>query len=150
MGKAVTVADRTAQTIYIDADPRTVMDVIADIASYPEWVSEYTETEVLEADAQGYPLVARLVLDAAVLRDTMVLEYDWPADRRSVRWSLLSSALLKSLDGAYRLTPNGTGTDVTYELSVDLLVPMIGLLKRKAERRLTETALKDLKRRVEG
>jgi hypothetical protein len=28
-------------------------------------------------------------------------------------------------------------------------VPMIGLLKRKAERRLTETALKDLKRRVE-
>lgn len=150
MGKAATVADRTAQTIYIDADPRTVMDVIADIASYPEWVSEYTETEVMETDAQGYPRVARLVLEAAVLRDTMVLKYDWPADRQSVRWSLLSSTLLKSLDGAYRLTPNGTGTDVTYELSVDLLVPMIGLLKRKAERRLTETALKDLKRRVEG
>jgi len=144
------VADRTAQTIFIDADLRTVMDVIADIASYPEWVSEYTETEVLEADEQGYPRVARLVLEAAVLRDTMVLEYDWPADRQSVRWSLVSSTLLKALDGAYRLTPNGTGTDVTYELSVDLMVPMIGLLKRKAERRLTETALKDLKKRVEG
>jgi ribosome-associated toxin RatA of RatAB toxin-antitoxin module len=144
------VADRTAQTIFIDADPRTVMDVIADIASYPEWVSEYTETEVLEADAEGYPRVARLVLEAAVLRDTMVLEYDWPADRKSVRWSLVSSTLLKALDGAYLLTEKGTGTDVTYELSVDLLVPMIGLLKRKAERRLTETALKDLKMRVEG
>ena len=144
------MADKTAQTIYIDADPRTVMDVIADIASYPEWVSEYTETEVLEADAQGYPTVARLVLEAAVLRDTMVLAYDWPPDRESVRWSMVSSTLLKALDGAYRLTPNGTGTDVTYELSVDLQVPMIGLLKRKAERRLTETALKDLKRRVEG
>jgi ribosome-associated toxin RatA of RatAB toxin-antitoxin module len=144
------VADKTAQTIFIDADPRTVMDVIADIASYPEWVSEYTETEVLEADAEGYPRVARLVLEAAVLRDTMVLEYDWPADRKSVRWSLVSSTLLKALDGAYLLTEKGTGTDVTYELSVDLLVPMIGLLKRKAERRLTETALKDLKMRVEG
>ena len=144
------MADRTAQTIFIDADPRTVMDVIADIASYPEWVSEYTETEVLEADAEGYPRVARLVLEAAVLRDTMVLEYDWPADRKSVRWSLISSTLLKALDGAYLLTEKGTGTDVTYELSVDLLVPMIGLLKRKAERRLTETALKDLKVRVEG
>lgn len=150
MGKAVTVADRTAQTIFIDADPRTVMDVIADIGSYPEWVSEYTETEVLETDAQGYPRVARLVLEAAVLRDTMVLEYDWPPDRQSVRWSLVSSTLLKALDGAYRLAVNGTGTDVTYELSVDLSVPMIGLLKRKAERRLTETALKDLKKRVEG
>lgn len=143
------MADKTAQTIYIDADLRTVMDVIADIAAYPEWVSEYTETDVLEVDAEGYPIVARLVLDAAVLRDTMVLEYDWPPDRTAVRWSLVSSTLLKALDGAYLLTPNGTGTDVTYELSVDLLMPMIGLLKRKAERRLTETALKDLKRRVE-
>ena len=144
------MADKTAQTIYIDADPRTVMDVVADIASYPEWVSEYTETEVLEADADGYPIMARLVLDAAVLRDTMVLEYDWPPDRTSVRWSLVSSTLLKALDGAYLLTSSGSGTDVTYELSVDLLMPMIGLLKRKAERRLTETALKDLKKRVEG
>jgi len=149
-GETAAVADRTAQTIHIDADPRTVMRVIADIESYPEWVSEYTETEVLESDAQGFPRTARLVLDAAVLRDTMVLRYEWPPDRRSVRWSLVSSTLLTALDGVYICEPSGSGTDVTYELSVDLAVPMIGLLKRKAERRLTETALKDLKRRVEG
>lgn len=144
------MADKTAQTIYIDADPRTVMKVIADIGSYPEWVSEYTEAEVLEADAEGYPKVARLVLDAAMLKDTMVLSYDWPADHGSVRWSLVSSSLLRSLEGAYRLSPKGSGTDVTYELTVDLTIPMIGLLKRKAERRLTDTALKDLKKRVEA
>jgi ribosome-associated toxin RatA of RatAB toxin-antitoxin module len=144
------VADSTAQTIYIDADPNKVMDVIADIGSYPEWVSEYTEAEVQETDADGYPKVARLVLDAAVLKDTMVLSYDWPADHLSVRWSLVSSSLLRSLDGEYRLTPKGSGTEVTYELSVDLMIPMIGLLKRKAERRLTDTALKDLKKRVEA
>jgi ribosome-associated toxin RatA of RatAB toxin-antitoxin module len=144
------VADNTAQTIYIDADPGTVMDVIADIASYPQWVSEYKETEVLEADAEGYPKTARLVLDAAVLKDTMVLSYDWPPDRKSVRWSLVSSSLLRALNGAYHLAPKGSGTDVTYELSVDLIIPMIGLLKRKAERRLTDTALKDLKKRVEA
>jgi ribosome-associated toxin RatA of RatAB toxin-antitoxin module len=144
------VADKTAQTIYIDADLDTVMDVIADIGSYPEWVKEYKETEVLESDSAGLPKTARLVLDAAVLKDTMVLAYQWPADRATVRWSLVSSSLLKALDGAYRLVPKGSGTDVTYELSVDLMIPMIGLLKRKAERRLTDTALKDLKKRVEG
>ncbi len=144
------VADKTIQTIYIEADPGTVMDVIADIGSYPEWVKEYKETEVLDRDATGNPRIARLVLDAAVLKDTMVLEYDWHADRQSVRWWLVSSSLLKALDGVYRLAPSGTGTDVTYELSVDLMIPMIGLLKRKAERRLTDTALKDLKKRVEG
>ncbi len=144
------MADKTAQTIFIDADPKTVMDVIADIGSYPEWVKEYKETEVLEADATGLPKTARLVLDAAVLKDTMVLAYQWPNDRTSVQWSLVSSSLLKALDGAYRLAPKGSGTDVTYELAVDLMIPMIGLLKRKAERRLTDTALKDLKKRVEG
>lgn len=144
------MAEKTAQTVYIDADPDTVMDVIADIGSYPEWVKEYKETEVLQTDAAGNPRTARLVLDAAVLKDTMVLEYEWPADRKSVRWWLVSSSLLKALDGVYRLVPRGAGTEVTYELSVDLLIPMIGLLKRKAERRLTETALNDLKKRVEG
>ena len=144
------MADKTAQTIEIDADPGTVLEVIADIASYPEWVKEYTDTEVLETDEDGYPRVARLVLDAAVLKDTMVLQYEWPADRGSVRWSLVSSSLLKGLDGAYVLTPKGSKTEVTYELSVDLMIPMIGLLKRKAERKLTDTALKDLKKRVEG
>jgi ribosome-associated toxin RatA of RatAB toxin-antitoxin module len=144
------VADKTAQTIYIDADPSTVMEVIADIGSYPQWVAEYKETEVLETDADGYPKKARLVLDAAVLKDTMVLEYNWPPDRASVTWTLVSSSLLRALDGAYHLAPKGSGTDVTYELSVDLVIPMIGLLKRKAERRLTDTALKDLKKRVEA
>ncbi|CDO06459.1 cyclase [Mycolicibacterium cosmeticum] len=143
------MAEKTAQTIYIDADPSTVMDVIADIGSYPEWVAEYKEAEVLDADAAGNPKTARLVLDAAVLKDTMVLSYQWPADRKSVTWTLVSSSLLRGLEGAYRLSPKGSGTDVTYELSVDLLIPMIGLLKRKAERRLTDTALKDLKKRVE-
>ncbi len=144
------MADKTAQTIFIDADPSTVMDVIADIGSYPDWVAEYKEAEVLEADGEGYPKTARLVLDAAVLKDTMVLEYAWPADRGSVSWTLVSSTLLRALEGTYRLAAKGSGTDVTYELSVDLVIPMIGLLKRKAERRLTDTALKDLKKRVEA
>ncbi|BBY97792.1 SRPBCC family protein [Mycolicibacterium fallax] len=144
------MADKTAQTIYIEAEPSAVMDVIADIASYPDWVKEYKETEVLQVDEAGNPKTARLVLDAAVLKDTMVLAYEWPADRASVRWSLVSSSLLKALDGAYKLAPKGSGTEVTYELSVDLMIPMIGLLKRKAERRLTDTALKDLKKRAEG
>ena len=42
------MADKTTQTIHIDADPGEVMKAIADIDSYPEWISEYKEAEVLE------------------------------------------------------------------------------------------------------
>ncbi len=103
-----------------------------------------------ERGTDGYPKVVRFVMDAGVIKDTLVMTYEWPKSRRSLSWTLVSSSLLRSLDGTYRLAAKGSGTDVTYELSVDLAVPMIGLLKRKAERRLTDTALKDLKKRVEG
>jgi ribosome-associated toxin RatA of RatAB toxin-antitoxin module len=144
------VAEKTTQTIYIEADPGTVMQVIADIDSYPQWISEYKEAEVQERGDDGYPKTVRFVMDAGVIKDTMVMSYRWPADRQSLSWSLVSSSLLRSLEGSYLLAPKGSGTDVTYELSVDLAMPMIGLLKRKAERRLTDTALKDLKKRVEA
>ena len=144
------MAEKTTQTIHIKANPATVLQVIADIDSYPEWISEYKEAEVQERGADGYPKVVRFVMDAGVIKDTLVMSYKWPADRQSLSWTLVSSSLLRSLHGTYRLAPKGSGTDVTYELSVDLAIPMIGLLKRKAERRLTDTALKELKKRVEG
>jgi len=144
------VAEKTTQTIHIVADPGTVLEVIADIDSYPEWISEYKEAEVQERGADGYPKVVRFVMDAGIIKDTMVMSYVWPEDRHSLSWTLVSSSLLRSLEGTYRLVPKGSGTDVTYELSVDLALPMIGLLKRKAERRLTDSALKDLKKRVEA
>lgn len=137
------------QTIHIDADPDTIMNVIADVESYPDWISEYKQVEILEVDDAGHPKVARIVMDAAIVKDTLVMSYEWSADRRSVGWTLVSSSLLRALEGAYTLASKGTGTEVSYELAVDLAIPMIGLLRRKAERRLIDGALKDLKKRVE-
>jgi ribosome-associated toxin RatA of RatAB toxin-antitoxin module len=144
------VAEKTTQKIFINADPATVLEVIADIDTYPDWISEYKEAEVQQRGEDGYPKVVRFVMDAGVIKDTMVMSYTWPEDRKSLSWTLVSSSLLKSLEGSYHLAPKDSGTEVTYALAVDLAVPMIGMLKRKAERRLTDTALKDLKKRVEG
>jgi ribosome-associated toxin RatA of RatAB toxin-antitoxin module len=149
-GTVCRVAEKTTQTIDIYAEPGKVMSVIADIAAYPEWVSEYEATEVLETDADGRVKRARLVMDAGIIKDTQVLEYHWAPDGRTVTWELAESALLRSLEGKYLLSPRGSGTEVTYELTVDLLIPMIGMLKRKAERKITDSALKDLKKRVES
>ena len=94
------MADKTAQTIYIDADPSTVMGVIADIASYPEWVNEYHDCEVLEAGPGGYPKNARLGLGAAVVQEPRVLAYGWRRVRPrgdGVRGPPLAGALCAAL-----------------------------------------------------
>ncbi|WP_439029222.1 SRPBCC family protein [Gordonia terrae] len=145
------MADHTERSIVIGADADAVLAVIADFAHYPEWVSAAREVEVLRTDDAGRALEVRFVLDAGVLQDTYVLAYDWDPSGTSVSWRLVSSDLQKDQQGRYVLTQQVPGsTKVTYELMVDLQIPMIGQLKRRAEKAITDAALLDLKKRVEG
>ncbi|MFE3444015.1 SRPBCC family protein [Nocardia sp. NPDC059180] len=145
------MADRTQRSIVIAAPSQQVMSVIADLASYPEWVSSAKSVEVLESGPDGRARTARFVLDAGVVKDTYVLAYNWRPDGKAVTWTLLSGDLQKAQNGSYELVDQSDGgTEVIYELTVDLNIPMIGMFKRKAEKVITDTALKELKKRVEG
>jgi uncharacterized protein YndB with AHSA1/START domain len=145
------MAERTSSTITIDAAPAEVMAVIAGFEGYPEWTGEVKETEVLEVDEKTERAVrVRFRLDAGTIRDEHVLAYTWDGDRE-VRWTLVTSQMLKALDGCYALSGNaGGGTEVTYELTVDVKIPMLGMIKRKAEKVIIDRALTGLKKRVES
>lgn len=142
------MADQTTSSIVVEAEPVAVMAVIADFASYPEWAKGVKSTEVLQEGEDGRALEVAFVLDAAPIRDEYTLRYVWNGDS-SVSWTLVTAKMLKSMEGAYLLEPTTGGTAVSYQLSVDLTIPMIGMLKRKGERVIIDTALKGLKRRVE-
>lgn len=143
------MSDRTKRDIIIAAEPERILDVIGDAAAYPEWAAGTSAGEVtLEGDAPLRPRRARFTL-STVLTDDFELEYTWSAD--GVSWTLVSSEMQKSQEGAYRLEPVGDGsTRVTYELEVATKVPLLGMLRRKAEHRIVETALSGLKSRVES
>jgi ribosome-associated toxin RatA of RatAB toxin-antitoxin module len=145
------MADQTTSSITIAAPPADVMAVIADLESYPEWTASVKEVEILTVyEDDERPAEARFVLDAGAIKDTYTLSYEWDDDAE-VRWTLVEGGLLRALDGAYTLVDAGDGsTAVTYRLSVDITIPMLGLMKRKAEKVIIDTALKELKKRVEG
>lgn len=144
------MADRTTSSITIAADRAAIMKVIADFASYPEWAGQVKRAEVLTTGDDGRPATVRFVLDAGVISDEYTLGYEWSGDE-AVHWRIVESGrMLSALTGSYRLAEAGGGTEVTYELAVDLKVPMIGMIKRKAEKVIIDTALKGLKKRVEG
>lgn len=144
------MADQTESSIVVEAEPGVVMAVIADLASYPEWSDGMKSVEVLTEYEDGRPADARFVLDTGPIKDTYELEYDW-SDDESVSWTLTSGSMLKAMDGSYTLRDNGDGTTtVVYRLAVDVAIPMIGLIKRKAEKAIIDTALRGLKERVES
>lgn len=143
------MADQTESSIVIDARPADIMAVIADLPAYPQWSEGISEVTVLAVDGDR-PVSARFHLESGPVKDTYDLEYAWDGDR-SVSWHLVRGDMLTAMDGTYLLEPEGpSSTQVSYRLAVDVRIPMIGMIKRRAEKVIVDTALKGLKRRVEG
>jgi carbon monoxide dehydrogenase subunit G len=126
------------------------MAVIADFAAYPEWTNAVKQTEVLSEGADGRAQQVQFTLDAGPIKDVYTLEYTWFADHGGMSWKLVKGQMQRSQTGSYQLEPDGARTKVTYTLAVQLAIPLLGLLRRKAEKVIMDTALKELKRRVEN
>jgi ribosome-associated toxin RatA of RatAB toxin-antitoxin module len=143
------MADQSTQSIVVDAPAADVMAVIADFPAYPQWAASVKTAEVVEEGNDGRARRVRFVIDQAMIRDEYVLEYTWEGDRK-VSWTLVKGQLQKRNDGSYTLAERDGATEVTYAITIDVTMPMIGMLKRKAEKVILDTALKELKKRVES
>ncbi|WP_435198333.1 SRPBCC family protein [Janibacter sp. GS2] len=147
------MADSTRSSIVVSAPAGDVLDIIADLEAYPEWIKEFSHVEILTEDGDGWPDQAALSLDAGPIKDTYTLDYSWDIDEDGqgiVSWTLIDASVLKTMDGSYTLTTTADGgTEVAYDLTVDVKVPMLGMLKRKAEKVIVDSALRDLKKRAE-
>ena len=144
------MAEQTSSSIVVDAPPADVMAVIADFDAYPTWAKGVQTADVRATGPDGRAEQVFFALDVSPIKDEYTLAYDWDHDRE-VTWSLVEGNMLKALDGAYTLDDLGGGrTEVTYRLALDVNIPLIGMLKRKGEKILIDTALKGLKKRVES
>jgi ribosome-associated toxin RatA of RatAB toxin-antitoxin module len=143
------MADRTSSSITVKAGKAEIMAVIADLDAYPEWASGIRGFTVQETGEDGRAARARLTFDGGPFSDTVGLAYTWEDDDR-VTWKLVEPGnVVTGLHGSYTLAERDGATEVTYELAVDVRVPLIGMVKRKAEKRIIDSALKGLKRRME-
>jgi ribosome-associated toxin RatA of RatAB toxin-antitoxin module len=148
--QGVFVAEQTTSSIVIDARPAAVMEVIGDFDSYPVWAKGVKRAEVVKEGPEGWAEQVFFELDVSPIKDEYTLAYEWDG-YDEVTWTLVSGKMLRALDGAYTLRDLGNGsTEVTYRLALDVSIPLIGMLKRKGEKILIDTALKGLKKRVES
>ena len=144
------MAEQTTSSIVVDAPAAEVMAVIADFPAYPEWAQGMKKAEVVDAGTDGRADRVHFELEATPIKDSYTLSYVWMGDS-SVTWQLVEGKMLKAMDGAYILEDRGDGTtEVTYRLALDVSIPLIGMIKRKGEKILIDTALKGLKQRVES
>jgi hypothetical protein len=144
------MADKTTSSIVIGVPRKDVMTVIADFAAYPEWATAVRSADVLSQDVGGRAREVRFQLDAGMIKDSYVLGYDWDGDAQ-VRWNLTEAgSVISEMTGGYALADRGDNTEVTYELAVGIRIRMPGIIKRRAEKMIIDTALKGLKSRAES
>ena len=145
--------EQARETISIAAPVQRVFDTLVDFESYPEWAADLKQAEVVDRDDRGRPTEVEFRAAAMGRSTTYRLRYDYEGAPNRLGWALAEGDLQRELDGAYLLSasPDTPGaTDIVYELSIDLIVPIPGFVKRRAENRINKTALDQLKQRVES
>lgn len=144
------MSEHATEKVLIGASVDDVFSVIADVKAYPDWVADITNVEVLETDSSGRPEKVRYSATLAGRTTTYTLQYEWSDAPAVLRWTQADGDLTSVLDGSYELKEVPAGTEVTYNLTIDLRVPVPNFFKRRAEGRIIRSALADLRGRVES
>ena len=144
------MSEHTTQRTIIDATPQQCFDVATDFGRYPEWATDVKHVSVDRVDERGRGGDVTFRAAAMGRSTTYSLRYYYGSNPLRIAWRLVEGDLTRRLDGEYEFLPLGESqTEVVYHLEVDLIVPIPGFVKRRAESRIIRTALEDLRRRVE-
>ena len=141
---------RATESILVNVAPRVVYGVATDFAAYVEWVSDVKRIEVLERDADGRPLEVEFRAAAFGRSTTYALRYDYSRAPELLSWVQSHGDITETLQGQYRFEPLGIATQVTYDLEVEMRVPIPTFIKARAAQRIQSQALRELKARAES
>lgn len=142
------MSDQATQRMRIEAPLDDIWAALTDFERYPEWARDLKEVKVLERDDEGRAVLVRYRAAAMGRSTSYVLRYDWSDAPRRLPWELVEGDIMRVLDGRYELEEVEGRTEVTYHLRVDLVVPLPGFVKRRAESRIIGTALRELRDHV--
>jgi len=140
------MATSDSREVVIEASPEEILDVIADVESTPTWSPQYQSAEVLEAYDNGRPRRVKMKIKTAGISDEQVVDYTWADDR--VGWTLVSAGQLKAQDASYTLTPDGDKTQVRFDITIDLSIPLPGFVLKRVMKGAMETATDGLRKQV--
>ena len=144
------MSDTSRSTIVIEAPMSQVSEALFDLEKYPDWSDSITKVKVTERDEGGRVTGATLTISAGALKDEVSLSYNWDGAPQRLEFELEDANMLTKMDGAYILKDLGDETEVTYELSVGVSMPIPQMMVTKQEKTTIDQALAQLKEHCEG
>jgi hypothetical protein len=144
------MSELSTSTISIDAPLESVRAILFDLAGYPTWSTAIKSAEVKQSDGQGRATSVKVSIDAGMMKDRVLLNYDWSQAPERLEFSLEEADLLTAMNGAYITKAiDADTTSVTYELGVEVSLPIPSMMRTKAEKATIDQALAQLKAHAE-
>lgn len=146
------MGDQATQQMTVDASPQRTWEVLTAFDEYPTWAADLKSVEVVSHDDQGRPLDVAFRAAAMGRSTSYTLRYDYGKAPDVLAWRQVGGDITRKLDGSYELVPVDGDPDrtlVVYHLEVELILPLPGFVKRRAEARLLSTALRSLRDHLE-
>lgn len=145
------MSDLSSGTIIIDAPIGEVQGALFELAKYPEWSTSIKSVEVITSDDQGRLTTGKFVIDAGMMKDRVTLDYDWSETPAKLSFSFNDADLLTGMEGSYSIKKiDEETTEVTYEMGVEISMPIPAMMRKKAEQATIDQALQQLKSHLEG
>ena len=145
------MSDSSSSTISINAPLAAVTEALFALDMYPEWSTSIKAAEAVARDDQGRITKVKMSIDAGMMKDRVILDYDWSGAPGQLSFSLDDADLLTGMDGSYTIKSiDEDTTEVTYELAVSLSMPIPAMMRQKAEKATIDAALAQLKAKLEA
>lgn len=141
--------DSGSDSIVVNATAIRCVEVATDFVRYPEWAKDVKEAVVLERDADGRAKTVEYRASALGRSTHFTLRYDYSQLPSRLSWHMVDGDIMRSIIGSYQFTESGPTTRIDYGLEIELVLPLPGFVKRRAEKRILST-LKELKARIES
>ena len=149
IGKDGAMVDSGSDSIVVNATASRCAEVATDFARYPEWAKDVKEAVVLERDADSRATMVEYRASALGRSTHFTLRYDYSQLPTRLSWHMVDGDIMRSIVGSYQFTESGSTTRIDYGLEIELVLPLPGFVKRRAEKRILST-LKELKARIES
>ena len=144
------MVQRARRSVVVDAPVDLVYRVVTDFEHYVEWASEVKRADVIERDGSGRALEVEFRAAAFCRSTTYALRYDYSRSPEELAWTQVSGDITDALSGRYVFESDGPTTRVTYDLEVELRVPIPSFIRARAAQRIQSDALGELKARAES
>jgi uncharacterized membrane protein len=133
-GSLCAMSELSSGKVTIDAPISQVQGVLFELAKYPEWSTAIKSVDVL----------------ASMMKDKVTLDYDWSEAPSKLSFTFNDADLLTGMEGSYSIKKiDEDTTEVTYELGVEISMPIPAMMRKKAEQATIDQALQQLKSHLE-